>query len=137
MKRLTMWYDGNQAICENEECSLSDCPFADPICEQVQNIIDRLASIEDILGDEYDLEQLNKALWCKKVVETAFSDDTRAVERLRELWFADQKGHCVVFDEHYPMVSEYYQDEDGRYIRESSGVISEAEYMAAKGGALK
>lgn len=47
MKRLTMWYDGNQAICENEECSLSDCPFADPICEQVQSIIDRLAAYED------------------------------------------------------------------------------------------
>ena len=47
MERLTMWYDGNHAICENEECSLSDCPFADPICEQVQNIIDRLAAYED------------------------------------------------------------------------------------------
>lgn len=101
------------------------------------DIINRLAAIEDILGDEYDLKELNRALWCKKVVEDAFSDDTRAVERLRELWFADQKGHCVVFDEHYPVVSEYYRDEDGRYIRESSGVISEAEYMAAKGGALK
>ena len=99
--------------------------------------VDRLAAIEDILGDEYDLKDIEKALWCKKVVETAFSDDTRAVERLRELWFADQKGHCVVFDEHYPVVSEYYQDEEGRYIRESSGVISEAEYMAARGGALK
>lgn len=99
--------------------------------------VDRLAAIEDILGDEYDLKDIEKAIWCKKVVETAFSDDTRAVERLRELWFADQKGHCVVFDEHYPIVSEYYQDEDGRYIREASGVISEAEYMAAKGGALK
>ena len=60
MKRLTMWYDGNQAICENEECSLSDCPFADPICEQVQSIIDRLAAIEDILGDEYDLDRLRE-----------------------------------------------------------------------------
>ena len=105
-----------------------------PSMEKVYN---RLKKIEDILGDEYDLEQLNKALWCKKVVEDAFSDDTRAVERLRELWFADQKGHCVVFDEHYPVVSEYYRDEDGRYIREASGVISETEYMAAKGGALK
>ena len=99
--------------------------------------VDRLAAIEDILGDEYDLKDIEKALWCKKVVEDAFSDDTRAVERLRELWFADQKGHCVVFDEHYPVVSEYYRDEDGRYIREASGVISETEYMAAKGGALK
>ena len=101
------------------------------------DIINRLAAIEDILGNEYDLEGLNKALWCKRVVEDAFSDDSSAVERLRKLWFADQKGHCVVFDEHYPVVSEYYRDEEGRYIRESSGVISEAEYMAAKGGELK
>ena len=99
--------------------------------------VDRLADIEDILGDDYDLKDIEKALWCKKVVEDAFSDDTRAVERLRELWFADQTGHCVVFDKHYPVVSEYYQDEEGRYIREASGVISETEYMAAKGGALK
>ena len=107
------------------------------VSETKERAVDRLADIEDILGDEYDLKDIEKALWCKKVVETAFSDDTRAVERLRELWFADQTGHCVVFDKHYPVVSEYYQDEEGRYIRESSGVISEAEYMAAKGGALK
>lgn len=47
MNRLTMWYDGNHAICENEKCSSGDCPFADPICEQVQNIIDRLTAYED------------------------------------------------------------------------------------------
>lgn len=47
MDRLTMWYDGNHAICENEECTSGDCPFADPICEQVQNIIDRLAAYEE------------------------------------------------------------------------------------------
>lgn len=72
MNRLTMWYDGNHAICENEECSSGDCPFADPICEQVQNIIDRLAAIEDILGEEYDLD------------------------RLRELVQADREGRCAV-----------------------------------------
>ena len=102
-----------------------------------ESTIDRLAAIEDILGDEYDLNELDKALWCKKVVEDAFSDDTRAVERLRELWFADQKGHCVVFDEHYPVVSEYYQDWGGRYIRESSGVVSEAEYKKVIEGKVK
>ena len=101
-----------------------------PSMEKVYN---RLKKIEDILGDEYDLNELDKALWCKKVVEDAFSDDTRAVERLRELWFADQKGHCVVFDEHYPVASLCYRDEEGRYIRESSGVISEAEYKKAMG----
>lgn len=69
--------------------------------------IDNLAAIEDILGDEYELD------------------------RLRELVKADRVGHCVVFDPHYPVVSEYYKDEDGRFIRETSGVISEAEYEAA------
>ena len=68
MKRVTMWYDGNRAICENEECSSGNCPFADPICEQVQNIIDRLASIEDILGDEYDLDEISKIVRCKNCV---------------------------------------------------------------------
>ena len=72
MNRLTMWYDGNHAICENEECSFDGCPFVDPICEQVQNTIDRLAAIEDIMGDEYDLD------------------------RLRELAQADRDGRCVV-----------------------------------------
>ena len=60
MERLTMWHDGNHAICENEECSSGECPFADPVCERVQDVIDRLADIEDILGDEYDLDRLRE-----------------------------------------------------------------------------
>ena len=40
-------------------------------------------------------------------------------------------GHRVVFDLHYPVVSEYYKDEDGRVIRETSGVVSEAEAETA------
>ena len=89
-------------VCEKQgDDGCKTCPIA--------KAFDRLAAIEDILGEEYDLEQL------------------------RKLWFADQKGHCVVFDEHYPVVSEYYRDEEGRYIRESSGVISEAEYKKAMG----
>lgn len=75
MKRLTMWYDGNQAICEDETCVSDCCPFADPVCDRVQLIIDRLAAIEDILcdgTDEYDLD------------------------RLREIAEADWEGRCVV-----------------------------------------
>ena len=53
------------------------------------------------------------------------------LDRLRELVEADRVGHCVVFDLHYPVVSEYYKDEDGRYIREVSGVVSETKYKAA------
>lgn len=72
MKRLTMWYDGNQAICEDETCVSDCCPFADPVCDRVQLIIDRLAAIEDILGDDYDLD------------------------RLRELVEADREKRCVI-----------------------------------------
>lgn len=101
MKRLTMWYDGNHAICENEECSLSDCPFADPICEQVQNIIDRLAAIEDILGDEYDLDRLsvlcNQRMSMREEVSQRFSLTANIpLDRLRELVEADREGRCVV-----------------------------------------
>lgn len=60
MKRLTMWYDGNQAICEDETCVSDCCPFADPVCDRVQLIIDRLAAIEDILGDDYGLDRLRE-----------------------------------------------------------------------------
>lgn len=41
-------------------------------CEEVDNIVDRLGAIEDILGDNYDLD------------------------RLRELVQADRDGRCVV-----------------------------------------
>ena len=75
--------------------------------EGIAECLDRLATIEDILGDEYELD------------------------RLRELVEADRVGHCVVFDLHYPVVFEYYKDEDGRFIRETSGVVFEAEAEAA------
>lgn len=69
--------------------------------------VDRLAAIEDILGDEYDLG------------------------RLRELAQADREGRCVVFVSGYPVVSIYRKAEDGLCIREVSGVITEEEYKAA------
>ena len=56
----------------------------------------RLCDIEDILGDEYELDDLKTAMWCKETVGMAFSEDTAPVERLRELWFADKDGRCVV-----------------------------------------
>lgn len=63
---------------------------------QHETAIHRLATIEDILGDEYDLDDLKTAMWCKETVGMAFSEDTAPVERLRELWFADKDGRCVV-----------------------------------------
>ena len=54
MKRLTKKVDGAwTAICE-----YGNPPY--PVV--TQDVIDRLAAIEDILGDEYDLDELSKAM---------------------------------------------------------------------------
>lgn len=62
MERLTMWHDGNHAICTNEDCTSDSCPFADAPCEHVQEVIDRLAAYEDtgLEPDGID-EALNEA----------------------------------------------------------------------------
>lgn len=58
MERLTMWYDGNHAICMEEDCTLDNCPFADAPCEHVQDVIDRLAAYEDICFDADGKERI-------------------------------------------------------------------------------
>ncbi len=68
-------------------------------CESVDDIVRRLAAIEDILGDEYDLE------------------------RLRELAQADREGRCVV--QKFAPGSEVWiveRDEDGE-ATEVSGFV--------------
>ena len=71
MKRLT-WqnYDMCQ-FCGEGACCEHYCDNTFPVCDD-KAIYDRLAAIEDILGDEYDLD------------------------RLRELGQADREGRCVV-----------------------------------------
>ena len=103
MKRLTMWYDGNHAICEDEECSFGNCPFADPVCEQTQSIIDRLAAIEDILGEEYELDRLRElveadrmALTCKPG-DIVYQKDTERIYELEIQKIIYDCGH-IAFD---------------------------------------
>ena len=101
MERLTMWYDGNQAICENENCDSDCCPFADPVCWRVQEIIDRLTAIEDILGDNYDLDRLkvlaNQRMTMREEVAERFSiTKDVSVDRLLEIVEAERDGRCVV-----------------------------------------
>ena len=92
--------------------------------EETIEELDRLLSHWD------DLENGKRSFrwYSKDAVEVAIAA-LRPVSR--ELVEADRVGHCVVFDLHYPVVSEYYKDEDGRYIREVSGVVSETKYKAA------
>lgn len=68
MERLTKW-DGKHA--SHWDCHGS-CENCDGCCGYCASMVDRLAAIEDILGDEYDLE------------------------RLRELVQANREGRCVV-----------------------------------------
>lgn len=68
MKRLTTYRaDGRAAIANNENATPKQKVL------KIPKVIDRLAAIEDILGDEYDLD------------------------RLRELAQADKEGRCFVF----------------------------------------
>lgn len=70
-------------VCERQgDDGCKTCPIA--------KAFDRLAAIEDILGDKYDLEDLKKAMWCMQTVKMAFADDTSTIERLRELAQADR-----------------------------------------------
>lgn len=75
MERLTMYYkESEEPYLSCERCGktgISEC-WTQENC--TQTAVDRLASIEDILGDEYDLD------------------------RLRELAQADREGRCVVLN---------------------------------------
>lgn len=104
MKRLTTWRSAKRAAIANND-------GATPLQQtmKIPGVIDRLAAIEDILGDEYDLD------------------------RLRELLEADRDGRCVVYLKGFPVASTYLQ-ESGLYIRETSGVIGHEEYRAALKG---
>lgn len=76
MKRLTEHHfkkqDGFYMTC-SEHCSKEDFSCED--CGELDKLVDRLGTIEDILGDDYDLD------------------------RLRELIEADRDGRCVVLPE--------------------------------------
>lgn len=56
--------------CDLKDCILIDCA-ADAPCKKIQALIDRLFDIEEIIGNNYDLD------------------------RLRELVEADRDGRCV------------------------------------------
>ena len=57
VERLTVWRKDGRASIANRD-------GATPLQQtmKITDVIDRLAAIEDILGDEYDLEDLRDAL---------------------------------------------------------------------------
>ena len=84
MERLT--FEGN--FCDLAQCRELPCKY-DGNCTQKQ-VWERLKQFEDAI------QTPEKATWAKKTIEMAFSDDTSAVERLRELYKADKDGRLVV-----------------------------------------
>lgn len=106
-KNLTKACNDPWDYCGLDSVCARDCHKPEPC--KIPRITHRLAEIEDILGDDYDLD------------------------RLRELVEADRDGRCVVYSKGFPIVSTYLQ-EGGLYIRETSGVIGYEEYNAALKG---
>lgn len=117
MKRLTNKHykpgDGHYMMC-SEKCQhdLRECCD----CEEFDRIVDRLGEIEDILGDDYDLESLRKAVnqtrqfdqLCREMSDIRLAMGYKTYEglkdailsggllRLRKLVEADREGRCVV-----------------------------------------
>ena len=76
-------------------------------------------AIDKLLQDDAELESYR---------------DLGPIDHLRELVQADQEGRCVVFAPGHPVVSAYYKDEDGVFVRDVTGVVTEEEYKAALRG---
>ena len=72
--------------------------------KEYHEAFNRLAAIEDILGEDYELD------------------------RLRELVEADREKRCVIFRKGYGVVSEYEVDEEGVITRTATGVVTRDEY---------
>lgn len=90
-KRLAIPPGQWQEVAREEARELKEIPVP-----SMRELYYRLSQIEDILGDEYDLEDLKKAMWSMQTLQMTFAENTSAIERLRELWFADREGRCVV-----------------------------------------
>ena len=104
MERLTKKY-GSGIIPHKFgiACSVycDNCSVGSGNCDDARNMIKRLAEIEDILGDDYDLDRLETMMTqCmsmrEEVAERFKITSSISVERLRELVEAYKDGRCVV-----------------------------------------
>ena len=92
---------------------------------QHETAIHRLAAIEDILGDEYDLDLLQKQIQAYREGRYIIlkEPEQAGVSRLRELAQADREGRCMV--QKFAPGSEVWiveRDEDGE-ATEVSGFV--------------
>lgn len=121
--------------------------YAKLLVEVVDDLESRANRLEEELQahNESDLAKAHDALsadWAKQKLraEAAERDRDRLrevldmygdEERLAELAEADRDNRLVIFQPGYMMVSKYQpKDEDGLYIRQVTGVVSEEEYKS-------
>lgn len=95
MERLTRYFCENDAGIDCAKCGRKDIGKCDTSADCASSCADRLAAIEDILGDTYDLDHL------------------------RELVEADKNGRCVVLP---CTVGEKVYDISNGYITEKTVV---------------
>ena len=112
IKRLRKYPDESEYYteCEDENCVIFSCPFDCP-CEPERKLFYRLGEIEDILGNDYDLDRLKQLLdACKglepnEIEESKFliatQKDPDKLARLRELVVADREGRCVMLHDSF------------------------------------
>ena len=99
MKRLTEY-----AIPETGFAVVSEEKYKRILMEEkpsAEKVYNRLKKIEDILGEEYDLDRLsvlcNQRMTMREEVSQRFSLTAKIpLDRLRELAEADREGRCVV-----------------------------------------
>lgn len=99
MERLTERHYGanNGYYMKCSETCHIDCGEKS-YCEEVDNIVDRLGAIEDVLGDDYDMDLLRKQVAAYKEGRYIIMRDPEqdGIARLLELSEADLDGRCVV-----------------------------------------
>ena len=99
MKRLT-WqnYDMCQ-FCGESACCEHYCDNTFPVCDD-KAIYDRLAAIEDILGDEYDLDELREMVQANipRLIDEQSTISAVPVVRCRECENYDENGDCISLD---------------------------------------
>ena len=99
VERLTKHHfkkqDGFYMTC-SEHCSKEDFSCED--CGEFDKLVDRLGTIEDILGDDYDLGRLRELVEAYREDRYIVLKEPRqaGVHRLSELAEADREGRCVV-----------------------------------------
>ena len=95
-KRLALPPGQWQEVTREEARELKEIPVP-----PMRELYYRLSQIEDILGDEYDLDRLsvlcNQRMTMREEVSQRFSLTAKMpLDRLREIAEADREGRCVV-----------------------------------------